>query len=205
MPSKVLSKLVRSAVVRNPPQNHRFFVSSPLLSSQLTLIPALSFSLSSPRLSPRDVAQSRHHGNEPPHWVSLNMVECGSSELTPGSQRFNLISKSDIRYVGTLHEINPEASTIALENVMSFGSEGRRGNPASEVPPSTSVYEYIVFRGSDVKDISIASEEQKEAPQPEAPRVPDDPAILGVSDFDTLERRCHSITLKSPGHRGLIK
>ncbi|KAJ6091654.1 hypothetical protein N7467_003623 [Penicillium canescens] len=94
-------------------------------------------------------------------------------------QRFNLISKSDIRYVGTLHEINPEASTIALENVMSFGSEGRRGNPAEEVPPSTSVYEYIVFRGSDVKDISIASEEQKEAPQPEAPRVPDDPAILG--------------------------
>lgn len=64
---------------------------------------------------------------------------------------------------------------------MSFGSEGRRGNPAEEVPPSTSVYEYIVFRGSDVKDISIASEEQDKAPQPEAPRVPDDPAILGVS------------------------
>ncbi|KAJ5418759.1 uncharacterized protein N7487_002309 [Penicillium crustosum] len=61
-------------------------------------------------------------------------------------QRFNLISKSDIRYVGTLHEINPEASTIALENVMSFGSEGRRGNPAEEVPPppastSTSSFE----------------------------------------------------------------
>ncbi|OQE83706.1 hypothetical protein PENNAL_c0031G04925 [Penicillium nalgiovense] len=94
-------------------------------------------------------------------------------------QRFNLISKSDIRYVGTLHEINPEASTIALENVMSFGSEGRRGNPAEEVPPSTSVYEYIVFRGSDVKDISIAGEEQKEPAPQEAPRVPEDPAILG--------------------------
>ncbi|KAJ5561827.1 hypothetical protein N7535_003710 [Penicillium sp. DV-2018c] len=94
-------------------------------------------------------------------------------------QRFNLISKSDIRYVGTLHEINPEASTIALENVMSFGSEGRRGNPAEEVPPSTSVYEYIVFRGSDVKDISIAGDDQKDPAPPEPPRVPDDPAILG--------------------------
>ncbi|CAI7572986.1 unnamed protein product [Penicillium viridicatum] len=94
-------------------------------------------------------------------------------------QRFNLISKSDIRYVGTLHEINPEASTIALENVMSFGSEGRRGNPAEEVPPSTSVYEYIVFRGSDVKDISIAGDDQKDPAPQEAPRVPDDPAILG--------------------------
>ncbi|BCR86361.1 putative G2/M phase checkpoint control protein Sum2 [Aspergillus chevalieri] len=92
-------------------------------------------------------------------------------------QRFNLISKSDIRYVGTLHEINPEASTIALENVVSFGTEGRRGNPAEEIPPSASVYEYIVFRGSDVKDISVA--EEKENTQPEPAQVPDDPAILG--------------------------
>lgn len=84
-------------------------------------------------------------------------------------------------YVGTLHEINPEASTIALENVQSFGTEGRRKNPAEEVPPSATVYEYIVFRGSDVSDISIADEETKETTQPEPPRVPDDPAILGVS------------------------
>ncbi|KAL4989363.1 Lsm14 N-terminal [Aspergillus falconensis] len=95
-------------------------------------------------------------------------------------QRFNLISKSDIRYVGTLHEINPEASTIALQNVVSFGTEGRRGNPAEELPPSNSVYEYIVFRGSDVKDISVA-EDKKENAQPEPPQMPDDPAILGVS------------------------
>ncbi|KAF3398042.1 Protein sum2 [Penicillium rolfsii] len=94
-------------------------------------------------------------------------------------QRFNLISKSEIRYVGTLHEINPEASTIALENVQSFGTEGRRKNPAEEVPASSTVYEYIVFRGSDVSDISIAEEETKDNTQPEPPRVPDDPAILG--------------------------
>ena len=83
-------------------------------------------------------------------------------------------------YVGTLHEINPEASTIALENVVSFGTEGRRGNPVEEIPPSASVYDYIVFRGSDVKDISVA-EEKKEDAKPEPPQVPDDPAILGVS------------------------
>ncbi|KKA18930.1 G2/M phase checkpoint control protein Sum2, partial [Rasamsonia emersonii CBS 393.64] len=83
-----------------------------------------------------------------------------------------------IGYVGTLHEINPEASTIALENVVSYGTEGRRGNPAEEIAPSASVYEYIVFRGSDVKDISIA-EEKKEDVKPEPPQVPNDPAILG--------------------------
>ncbi|KAJ5731862.1 Lsm14 N-terminal [Penicillium malachiteum] len=77
-------------------------------------------------------------------------------------QRFNLISKSDIRYVGTLHEINPEASTIALENVMSYGTEGRRGDGTDVPPPTLST-----------------KEEKKEAAQPEPPRVPDDPAILG--------------------------
>ncbi|KAI1905561.1 hypothetical protein LOZ39_006818 [Ophidiomyces ophidiicola] len=95
-------------------------------------------------------------------------------------RRFNLISKSDIRYVGTLHEINPEASTIALENVVSHGTEGRRGDLSEEIAPSTSVYEYIVFRGSDVKDINFA-DEQKGNEQTEPPQMPNDPAILGTS------------------------
>lgn len=38
-----------------------------------------------------------------------------------------------------------------------------------------------MFRGSDVKDISVA--EEKENTKPEPPQVPDDPAILGVSAF----------------------
>ncbi|GMG07879.1 unnamed protein product [Aspergillus oryzae var. brunneus] len=83
-------------------------------------------------------------------------------------------------YVGTLHEINPEASTIALENVVSFGTEGRRGKPEDELPPAPHIYEYIVFRGSDVKDISVAEDKKEDAPQ-EPQQVPDDPAILGVS------------------------
>jgi protein LSM14 len=89
------------------------------------------------------------------------------------------------RYVGTLHEINPEASTIALENVVSHGTEGRRGNPTDEIAASTSVYEYIVFRGSDVKDISVA-EDKHEPTEPETPQMPDDPAILGVSSSSFL-------------------
>lgn len=83
-----------------------------------------------------------------------------------------------LRYVGTLNEINPEASTIALENVVSHGTEGRRGNPIQEIPPSANVYEYIVFRGSDVKDITVAEDEPEAPPQPQ---MPNDPAILGVS------------------------
>ena len=91
------------------------------------------------------------------------------------------------RYVGILHEINSENSTVALEQVVSFGTEGRRGDPAKEIPATDNVYEYIVFRGSDVKDLRI--EEQAKPQQPKPPQMPDDPAILQVCDllfFSTL-------------------
>lgn len=60
---------------------------------------------------------------------------------------------------------------------MSFGTEGRR--PEDEVAPSDYVYAYIVFRGSDVKDLRIEETPKKDT-LPKQP-VPDDPAILGVS------------------------
>lgn len=87
----------------------------------------------------------------------------------------SLISKSDIRYVGILHNINGEDSTISLQQVRSFGTEGRKGNATQEIPPSDNVFEFIVFRGSDVKDLRI---EEK----PHKYQVPNDPAILNVSN-----------------------
>jgi protein LSM14 len=111
--------------------------------------------------------------------------------------RISLISKSDIRfdclppnlrtpqslsplrYVGSLHEINSENSSVALENVKSYGTEGRRGNTSEEIPASDNVYEYIVFRGSDVKDLRI---EEPPFEPPHLPQVPDDPAIMSVSE-----------------------
>ncbi|KAF4970473.1 hypothetical protein FSARC_2492 [Fusarium sarcochroum] len=92
--------------------------------------------------------------------------------------RISLISKSDIRYVGTLHEINSDESTVSLENVRSFGTEGRKGRPEEEIAPSDQVYEYIVFRGSDVKDLRI--EEHPNIKENKPPAVPDDPAIVGA-------------------------
>jgi protein LSM14 len=46
------------------------------------------------------------------------------------------------------------------------------------VAASEQIYEYIVFRGSDVKDLRI--EEAPAAPKENQPPVPDDPAIVGT-------------------------
>jgi hypothetical protein len=80
------------------------------------------------------------------------------------------------RYVGTLHEINSEASTVALENVRTFGTEGRRGGGENEIAPSDEVYDYIVFRGTDVKDLRI--EEAPVTKENKPPQIPNDPAIM---------------------------
>ncbi|KAJ3102293.1 hypothetical protein HDU97_000650 [Phlyctochytrium planicorne] len=84
----------------------------------------------------------------------------------------SLISTSEVRYVGVLHAVNPVASTVALESVRSYGTEGRLGDPAQEMPPSDRVFEYIVFRGGDIKDLKVLSLPPQGGP------VPNDPAIL---------------------------
>lgn len=71
---------------------------------------------------------------------------------------------------------------MSLENVRSFGTEGRRGAPQEEIAPSDQVYEYIVFRGSDVKDLRIEEHPSIKENKP-PPSMPDDPAIVGVSDI----------------------
>ncbi|KAL8732551.1 MAG: hypothetical protein Q9181_003922 [Wetmoreana brouardii] len=100
-----------------------------------------------------------------------------------------------IGYVGTLHEINSENSTVALENVVSWGTEGR--DPENEVPPSETVYEYIVFRGSDVKDLRI-EEPPKENKPSRPPQVPDDPAILGSARRPTAAEAAQKQQSESP-------
>jgi len=100
---------------------------------------------------------------------------------SPYRSLISLISKSDVRYQGVLHEINSENSTVSLSNVQSFGTEGRR-NGVDEMDPSEDIWPYIVFRGSDVKDLQIVEPPKPKTQQPPA-SMPNDPAILGVSEF----------------------
>ncbi|KAI7845446.1 hypothetical protein COHA_000996 [Chlorella ohadii] len=66
----------------------------------------------------------------------------------------SLVSHGDIRYEGTLYTIDMPNSTIALSNVRCFGTEGRRKE--NQVPPSDQVFEYVVFKGSEIKELTEA-------------------------------------------------
>lgn len=84
--------------------------------------------------------------------------------------RIHLTSISEIRYEGLLHNIDIDGNTVSLTNVSIFGTEGRK-NGVDEVPPSNEVFDVIVFRGSDIKDLTLFDEEKKT----------DDPAIVSAT------------------------
>ncbi|KAJ3218850.1 Intraflagellar transport protein 88 [Dinochytrium kinnereticum] len=70
--------------------------------------------------------------------------------------------------------------SVAMDDrvsVRSYGTEGRIGDPTQEMPPTDRVFEYIVFRGGDIKDLKVLTLPPSGQP---SPAVPNDPAIVSV-------------------------
>uniref|UniRef100_M4BC25 DFDF domain-containing protein n=1 Tax=Hyaloperonospora arabidopsidis (strain Emoy2) TaxID=559515 RepID=M4BC25_HYAAE len=82
--------------------------------------------------------------------------------------RISLISKTDIRYEGFLFNIDTRQSTVALQRVRSFGTEGRRA-AAEHVPASAHVLQYATFKAAEIKDLHVCEAAPAEPPLPVAP------------------------------------
>lgn len=85
--------------------------------------------------------------------------------------KVRIITKSEIRYEGKLYQINATEKTVALKDVKSFGSEDRCKDKF--VPPSDVVYEYIVFRSCEIKDLVVLKDEVAEKNDKEKEKTKD--------------------------------
>lgn len=96
-----------------------------------------------------------------------------SSTIPYIGSKISLISNSEIRYEGILYTINTQESTIALQSVKTFGTEGRK---IPEIPPSSEIYDFIIFRGQDIKDLTVL-----EGAGGSSAAMAQDPAIMSMN------------------------
>jgi len=89
--------------------------------------------------------------------------------------KISLVSISDVRYEGVLYTIDPNESTVALQNVKCFGTEDRRTG-SDAIPAAVATYEFIIFRGQDIKDLHVIE-----------PDKPADPAIVSTQKPENFQ------------------
>eukprot|EP01133_Synstelium_polycarpum_P008381 gene8381-9851_t len=96
-----------------------------------------------------------------------------------------LVTKKQIRYEGVLYTIDPIDNTIALKNVKSYGTEDRRDG--AFIPPSTEVFDFIVFKSSDISDLNVY--EAPAAGAAAATTTPAPPAAAPAAPATTAQQK----------------
>jgi len=111
--------------------------------------------------------------------------------------KISLVSKAKIRYEGILYTIDTNESTVALAKVRSFGTEDRPTD--RPVLPRDEVFEYIIFRGSDIEDLHVCEPYPAQNKQPN--QLPSsliqDPAIVKTSAGPVFPSTQQTSTLPS--------
>ena len=87
--------------------------------------------------------------------------------------RLSVTSKAEMRYEGTLHNLDQVNKTITLANVRPFGTEGRRKD-GPQVAASDAVHPFIVFKATEVKGLTVIKNvtAPSAAPAPYPPAAP---------------------------------
>eukprot|EP01054_Gregarina_sp_Poly1_P011521 Gregarina_sp_Poly_1__11520@NODE_999_length_5423_cov_682_617625_g701_i0_p2_GENE_NODE_999_length_5423_cov_682_617625_g701_i0NODE_999_length_5423_cov_682_617625_g701_i0_p2_ORF_typecomplete_len342_score38_21LSM14/PF12701_7/1_1e28FDF/PF09532_10/1_1e04FDF/PF09532_10/0_083FDF/PF09532_10/9e11SMATX/PF14438_6/0_0077_NODE_999_length_5423_cov_682_617625_g701_i041465171 len=99
------------------------------------------------------------------------MSSSSASAIPYIGSKISLVTNSELRYEGTLININTVNSTVTLREVRMSGTEGRKA-PHGYVMPSSEVFDYIIFNGKDIKDLTVSEP---------AFSVKEDPAVVAVN------------------------
>ena len=75
----------------------------------------------------------------------------------------SLITNAQVRYEGTLVEINRAERSMNLSDVRSFGTEGRRDGK-NEIQGHENVISSVIFKVDHVKDFTIIKRPEAKAP-----------------------------------------
>jgi len=124
------------------------------------------------------------------------------SGLNHIGSKISLVSKAEIRYEGILYALDVPQQTISLAKVRSYGTEDR---PTERpIPSKEEVYEFIIFRGTDIKNIDVLESPKQGSVL--ACGLPQDPAIIEVSHHRSSMApfNCgfEQHSGRYPGHRG---
>jgi len=120
----------------------------------------------------------------------------------------NVLSKSNVRYVGILSSVDVKECTIGLAQVRCYGTEGRPGK--HEVPGSDRVHDHIVFKAVDIQDLFVLGERMasggvgsKSALQQQTTLI-DDPAIVSQSPSASPHAISRSAPPPQPRRPGFV-